>query len=533
MFGAGTALLTAVAIVQWIAPPMAEAARHQRPAGIAHARRGDFNADGYDDLAVGVPAEDTSAQDAGAVNVLYGSGAGLSDAGNQFWTRDSTGVLGGTGSGDAFGFSLAAGDFNGDGVGDLAIGAPSDDVGSALDAGAVNVLYGSAGVGLSSTGNQLWTGDQLAVGLAASERFGNALAAGDFNGDGADDLAIGVPGRSVGGVPNAGGVQVVYGGPTGLSAQGNVFMTQGEGGGLPGAVTPGDSVADLGLAAANFGLGPEDDLAIGNPLDDVQAVDDGSVDVAYGSPTGLSSTDGQLWSQGSSGVKGISEPGDLFGWDVAAADFGGRKQADLAIGAPGEDLGHGNSIRGAGEVTALYGGPEGLSGRGSQVWRQGWDGVPGTPAGGDGFGNALAAADMGRTAEADLVVGASGDKVGTAGHAGSATVLYGSAGGLDSVGVQLWSQDSSGVRDVAEPGDFFGSDVVAFDLDGSGSADVVAGVTQESVGVNNAIRDAGAINVLYGGTDGLSSAGNQFWDQDTGTVGDQAENFDAFGSAMG
>src|SRR5262249_4232511 len=156
------------------------------------------NGDGRDDLAVGVPGEDTPTADAGAVNVLYGSAGGLSDAGNQYWTRDSAGILGEAGSGDALGFSVATGDFNGDELGDMAAGAPADDVGSALDAGAVNVLYGSAAVGLSAAGNQLWSGDQLAVGLAASERLGNSLAAGDFNGDGADDLAIGVPGRTVG-----------------------------------------------------------------------------------------------------------------------------------------------------------------------------------------------------------------------------------------------------------------------------------------------------------------------------------------------
>src|SRR5262245_14484077 len=128
-FAVGMALLVTIATMRAIAPQRAEAARHHHAPGIARAMsRADFNGDGRDDLAVGVPGEDTPTADAGAVNVLYGSAGGLSDAGNQYWTRDSAGILGEAGSGDALGFSVATGDFNGDGLGDLAVGAPSDDV---------------------------------------------------------------------------------------------------------------------------------------------------------------------------------------------------------------------------------------------------------------------------------------------------------------------------------------------------------------------------------------------------------------------
>ncbi len=119
----------------------------------------DYNGDGKDDLAIGVVGEDIGALvDAGAVNVLYGSGAGLTATGDQLWHQDSPGVLGGAEGGDSFGDALACGDFNGDGFDDLAIGVPLEDIGAIGNAGAVNVLYGSV-AGLTASGDQLWHQD--------------------------------------------------------------------------------------------------------------------------------------------------------------------------------------------------------------------------------------------------------------------------------------------------------------------------------------------------------------------------------------
>src|SRR5512133_2110231 len=145
----------------------------------------DFNNDGAEDLAVGVPGETVNGvQLAGVVNVLYGSAGGVTGTGSQLFTQ-----VGDTPEAyDQFGLALAAGDFNRDGFADLAASAPGE--------GAVSVLYGSAS-GLTSTGGQLFTG------------FGGAaLAAGDFNHDGAADLAAGAPGA----------VSVLYGSAGGLTS---------------------------------------------------------------------------------------------------------------------------------------------------------------------------------------------------------------------------------------------------------------------------------------------------------------------------
>jgi hypothetical protein len=90
---------------------------------------------------------------------------------------------------DRFGSALAAGDFNGNGKADLAVGMPGENFGGATDAGIVVVLYGSTNGLLPASWERL--GQQRVGGLDESgDQFGLALAAGDFDNDGKDDLAV-------------------------------------------------------------------------------------------------------------------------------------------------------------------------------------------------------------------------------------------------------------------------------------------------------------------------------------------------------
>jgi FG-GAP repeat protein len=96
---------------------------------------GDFNGDGRDDLAIGTPSEDRLSpwdpgwiQDIGAVTVLPGSASGLGTVGAQFWTQASAGIGDDPEEGDAFGFSLAVLDLDGDEFDDLIVGVPFEDL---------------------------------------------------------------------------------------------------------------------------------------------------------------------------------------------------------------------------------------------------------------------------------------------------------------------------------------------------------------------------------------------------------------------
>ena len=110
---------------------------------------------------------------------MYGSNTGLVGR-NQTLTQNSPGVVGTAEPGDLFGVALARGiffnNFNGDDFADLAIGAAGEDVGTRVDAGAVNVQYGSA-TGLPGPGGQLFTQDSPGVGGGAEsgDGFGAAL----------------------------------------------------------------------------------------------------------------------------------------------------------------------------------------------------------------------------------------------------------------------------------------------------------------------------------------------------------------------
>ena len=376
----------------------------------------DYDGDGYDDLALGVPGDNPGAGNAGSVNVLYGDQGGLTANGAQIWNRKNTQIVGIPRANAALGTAVACGDFNADGFTDLAAGAPGDESGR----GSVMVLFGSAS-GLTATSDQRWEQDTVGV-LSAGEpgdRFGTALTSGDFNGDGFADLAIGAPGEG----SARGGVNVLFGGAGGLSAGGDAFLQQG-GGGVDGIRRAGEEFG-AALAAGDFDGDGIDDLAIGTPGEELSGKrDSGSVLVIEGSPAGLDTGADNIWHQDVSGVEGSAEAGDRFGESVAAGDFNSDGYDDLAIGAPDEDR---SDITMAGSAQIIHGSNDGLTSSGDLRVFQGVGGVNGIAQEGDRFGASVAAGDFDGDGYDDLAIGSPGED----NEAGMASVLYGSTGSID------------------------------------------------------------------------------------------------------
>ena len=263
---------------------------------------GDFNNDGYDDLAIGVPYEDIgSAYEAGAVSVHYGEYNYGVNYSSEFWTQDRGTMLDVAESFDNFGQALAWGRFHRLDVNELAVGVPGEDLNGIENAGAVAVIPVNANQGeLTSNGNQLWSQDSAKVldACESGDLFGFALAAGDFNEDGLDDLAIGVPFEDINGLSNPGAIAILFARSTGgLGAGGNQFWYQGNAG-MPGMLEAYDNFGDR-LAAGDVNGDGRSQLIVGVRYEDIGTVSDaGAVFVLADGPAGYGT---QIWDQGSLG----------------------------------------------------------------------------------------------------------------------------------------------------------------------------------------------------------------------------------------
>ena len=173
--------------------------------------------------------------------------------------------------------SSRAADFDGNGADDLVIGIPAEDVGSGVDAGAVEVLYGFVGGPVVLWEDSFTQDSDLPGASQSGDELGMSFATGDFDGDGFDDLAMGVPGESLGSIAQAGMVIVMYGSVYGLDDTTAETWDQDTSGVL-GTAEDFDMFGWT-LAAGDFNGDGRDDLAVGSPFEAIGTLEIGRAHV--------------------------------------------------------------------------------------------------------------------------------------------------------------------------------------------------------------------------------------------------------------
>ena len=421
---------------------------------------GDINGDGFDDLVIGGSSGYYNFSN-GNVYVLYGreSGPATIDLGNLsatdgFTIADTSGFY----YGNTHTVS-AAGDVNGDGLGDIAI--TSSD-------GQSFVVFGSdSGFGAIDLANF----DSSAGFVVQSDSPGVLSAAGDVNGDGIDDVIIGAQWG------DSGSAYVIFGHEgafatidvTNLTSSEGFAITSATGSPGPYATTAGDFNGD--------GLG---DLIIGSPNLHVNGVVTGGAYIVFGQTSGATVDLDNL-----SASSGILIQGDFIGYSISAAgDVNADGYDDVILGAPGAN-------GSAGRAYVIYGTP----------------GTPGTIdltalAPSDGFviegqaaydslgASVSAAGDLNGDGFDDVIVGAPGTDVGDGTYAGAAYVIFGAA----SPPRHITGTDSGETLTGASGNDY---------IDALGGADILYGLRGDDLlygGAGNDRLDGGAgIDKMYGG----------------------------------
>jgi FG-GAP repeat protein/Big-like domain-containing protein len=327
--------------------------------GTSVAAAGDVNGDGRPDVLLAAPfASNNGRSVSGSVYVLYGgnglAGINLGNLGEDGFRIDAAE------EDDHLGLAAAAGtgDFNGDGVGDVIVGA----LHSGKDAGAAYVVYGRAAAAPTNvdlaqiTTTQAQLGMRIA-GAADGDFAGSTVSGGDLNGDGLADAVVGAP------LPldGSGIAYVVYGQPVAdpadLSLAGIAGAQAARGMRIVG---PGGSEAGTALAATPDlnGDGIED-LLVGAPLAEEGGRDSsGAAFAVYGQPAPdpADTSLGQVATDPSRGLRisGAVSFGHTGAAVGVAGDLDGDGHPDAIVGSPGASNNNRNNS-GSADVLDLSG----------------------------------------------------------------------------------------------------------------------------------------------------------------------------------
>ena len=395
--------------------------------------------------------------------------------------------------------SLAAGDFNGDGIGDLLIGLSFGDGpdNSREDAGEAFVIFGRRGLDGTIDLAKEQAGLHI-LGALPGDNLGFGVASGDLNGDGIDDVIVGAPGSN--GLKNLrtdlGEAYVIFGrsdlGGTidTLKEEQDFTFMPAEGFTRVGtsfavADVNGDGISDL-VAGGPFG-GRKPGAPVGGTRTTL-----GEVYVVFGSRT-LKGQVSVARDEQNFTLSGAREL-DAFGVAVAAGDVNGDGVADIIVGSRGYDGTDGTKDE-SGAVFVFFG-SRGLSGK------RGVGDADFTLLGadaGDGLGETVASGDFNDDGLADIVaVARTGDGPdGRRSESGEAHVVFGASslsGSLD-----LASGKADAAIYAVDPASLMAIAVATGDLDGDGRDDLVLGAPLAS-GAGRSLD--GVVFVVFG--DGLT-----------------------------
>jgi hypothetical protein len=307
----------------------------QDRAGAAVAGAGDLNGDGYDDLLIGAYGyDDGSANNAGAAYVLLGPISGTKNLGSIYDSR----VIGESAN-DELGLALnGAGDLDADGYDDFLVGAPAYSTSSSAGPGRVYVFYGSNSISSSLPAS---TADAILVGESNNDEAGLRVStAGDWDGDGFDDVLIGALGDDDGG-PDAGAAYVLLGPVVGTINLADAHLKM-----------VGESSSDkVGFALDVVGDMNDDgysDVILGAYQQDYAASDAGAAYLVFGNTTvssmDLSIADVKLYGEVKNHQAGYSVAG--------LGDIEGDGDPDILIGAPKADSSAGRAYIVYGPISA-------------------------------------------------------------------------------------------------------------------------------------------------------------------------------------
>ncbi len=434
--------------------------------GYAISALNDVNADGRSEFLIGAPGDNRPGSEAGRVFFWLG-GTEVSEAATRIY--DGT-------AGDWFGYDVAAiGDVNDDGVEDWAAGAPYSNAG-ATESGRIYIFFGTND--LPASGLASLRADLVINGANAGDHFGHAIAsAGDFNGDGLDDLIVGAPHSNLRAAA-AGAAYILYGSNSGPStdlADATVLTGQGAGDHFGWSVT----------GAGNFLGYTEQSVAVGAPLNNTHGgLNAGAVYVFEGALHGAAPDTSIDFA---SGVSHDSKANSEYGYGVSNA---GRWNADgyddLVIGAPFCAAGATES----GRIEIIYGGTSPDS--------QGDKFVNGESAY-DHFGFAVARGyDLAGSSAEDILIGAPNHSDG-ASDSGRAYIMEGGSSATSAGNLTILAQDPLNPDNPAD--DLYGFDVAsAGDFDGDGIWDLavsapMANMPNNSVAGYCRIQDSSGLTV--------------------------------------